>query len=139
VPYLICENCKQVIGSFDRQELSVPLRAHMFRSKFPPERLAPGPFTPGSEWMYFKCPYCPRRPIFEPNRLFVSDHQDGRDPSYVRVVAPLEVTDYASQAPPDPHATDAPHTDKYACPVCGQEYQNKKRYDMYHKCKARAS
>ena len=135
--YLICENCFQVIGQFDPATIRLPLTADQFISHLPAKRNVPGPFTPGSDWQHFKCPYCPRRPIFEHDRLYASQHRNGKDPRYIQL--PIE-----SEPQVEPlvgqGAEDAPlPDDKYACPDCGQVYQNEKRYKMYHKCKVRAS
>lgn len=129
--YLLCENCKQVIARFEPGDIRLPLVGHMFDSVFPPERKMPGPFQPTCDWLFLRCPHCPIRPIFERNRLWVSDSVTGLDPFYLNipilVVAPLPPIDDATV---DSHA--------YACPDCGKEYTNKKRYVMYHtNCKAR--
>ena len=129
--YLVCENCKQAIAKFVPADIRLPLTGDMFNSVFPPERGVPGPFMPGCDWLYLRCPYCPIRPIFEPDRLMVSGSVAALSPYYMNI--PIEV----AETPVDVDINE-PDTHAYACPDCGQAYQNKKRYDMYHKtCKAR--
>jgi hypothetical protein len=87
--------------------------------------------------MYLNCKLCGKRAIFEPDRLYYSRHENGRKAEYMNVPHPLPDQ---TEAVPHVIVEDTPLSDKYACPDCGKEYQNKKRYDMYHKkCKARVS
>ena len=139
--YLVCENCKQVIGSFETTQVKLPLTGAMFQSKFPPKRQVPGPFQASAEWMYLNCTQCNKRAIFVSDRLFCSNHENGSQAEHIQIEASVtlcEPSPTQEEAVPLAVGQRQPDDDGYYCPDCGQRYQNEKRYLMYHKCKVRA-
>jgi hypothetical protein len=103
--YLICENCHEVVASFDTIEY--PVVGEMFESKFAPDREMRPPWMPGTESAWLKCPVCRKRVFHssDPKRLRVSDSREGLDPHWFEIV--------------QPGANDEAETE--ACPKCGRK------------------
>ena len=68
---LVCEICKEIIGKFEPDEVTIPIDATMFKSKLP-ERGLPAPFPGSIDWRWMKCPHCGKRP-------FIFDAEVDRD------------------------------------------------------------
>lgn len=70
--YLVCEICGEVIGQFDPEKLSLPLKGSMFLPKdiehgFPP------PFPDALEWVDLRCRMCGKRPFLEQDRVMTPE------------------------------------------------------------------
>ena len=60
---LMCEICREAIGTFHSEEVKEPIKGAMFNSKDPAHGF-PAPFrAPGLEWEHMRCPYCQKRPF----------------------------------------------------------------------------
>ena len=55
---LICEICESALGTFDPNDLAVPLTPAMFH---PLEPGFPPPFQPEADWEHMFCPRCGKR------------------------------------------------------------------------------
>jgi rubrerythrin len=88
--YLLCENCHEVIASFEMEDIAYPVTGEMFQSKFAPEKDMLPPWIPGTESAWLKCPICRKRVFHNPNpkRLRVSDYRSGLDPHLIEIVQP---------------------------------------------------
>jgi hypothetical protein len=60
---LMCEICREAIGTFHSDEVKEPIKGAMFHSKDPAHGF-PAPFrAPAIEWEHMRCPYCQKRPF----------------------------------------------------------------------------
>lgn len=60
---LMCEICREAIGTFLSEDVTEPIKGAMFHSKDPAHGF-PAPFrAPGLEWEHMRCPYCHKRPF----------------------------------------------------------------------------
>ena len=105
--YLICENCHEVVASFESEDIEYPVVGEMFQNKFAPEREMRPPWIPGTEAAWLKCPVCRKR-VFntsDPKWLRVANSREGLDPYLIEIVKP---------GANDAYATDV-------CQACGKK------------------
>ena len=62
---LQCDICREVIGKFDPETLSMPLNGRMFEPK---THQYPHPFPP-VDWIEMRCPICRKRPFIYQERV----------------------------------------------------------------------
>jgi len=138
---LVCEICKEVIGQFEPDEVTIPIDATMFKSKLP-ERGLPAPFPGSIDWRWMKCPHCGKRPfIFDaevdrdgPVRLLTTEGFWEISPEGEFEVTGLAGDEFTVAEPEpsggpivrpseEPHELEEPET--HTCTVCGRTFSKR--------------
>ena len=122
---LICEICRQTIGLFNPEELSLPLRGSMFSSKDPAHGFLP-PFHPssvyGSKDNPLLCPYCRKIPFLHPDKVLTPE-------GYIKVEKKEEIKteekEIAEINKEEEIEEEITEVKIYKCPVCGKEFSSR--------------
>ena len=123
---LICEICRQTIGLFNPEELSLPLRGGMFSSKDPAHGFPP-PFHPssvyGSKDNPLLCPYCRKIPFLHPDKVLTPEGYIKVEKKEEAKVEEKKVTETNKKE--ITQEKEVTKVKMYKCPVCGKEFSSR--------------